>query len=397
MNKGTVVDLTQGSPTKLITQMSIPIILASVLQQLYTTVDAIIIGRFLGADALAAVGLSFPVIYLLYGVIMGICMGLTIIVAQYFGAKQFDDIKRAISTAFIFLTIVTILLSILGWVFSEQILSLLGTPTNLISQSASYLKIIFAGSFMVLVYNLYSALLRGVGDTKSPLYFLLIASALNIILDLLFIGVFHWGVQGAAVATVASQAIASVFCLVYVAKKVPMVSVNIKEYHFDKETLSLVLRFGLPSAFVQSALALSMLFMQTLVNSFGAATIAGYTAATKVDAYLTMPYIGMGHAVAGFTGQNIGANQFDRIKKGTFSAIKVIAIVSIILVPLILLFGSSFISLFLDANATEARSVGIQYLKDLAPFYLVLGIGHMMLGTLRGAGDNSATMTINII
>lgn len=390
-------DLTQGSPFKAIVSIGIPIILASIFQQLYTTADAIIIGKFLGAGSFAAVGLTFPVIYLLLGIILGISMGVSVIVSQYFGAKQYDKIKEVIGAAVIFLVVVTIVLSLVGWVFSEALLTLLGTPPELLLEAVTYLQAIFAGAIFMLLYNLYSSVLRGVGDVKSPFYFLLVASVLNIVLDLLFVAVFRWGVGGAAYATVISQGASSVFCFFYIKKKVPLLYLRPSEYRFKKSELLLVLQFGMPAAFQQSVMGVSMLLIQSLVNSFGAATIAGYTAATRIDAYLTMPFIGIGHALAGYAGQNIGAGKFERVKYGAVSGMKIITSISLVLLPVLWFWGGDLIRLFLDAKETDALAVGSRYLKELAPFYLVLGAGHMMLGIMRGAGDNFWTMIINIV
>jgi putative MATE family efflux protein len=388
-------DLTIGVPVKRIIGLSIPMILASVFQQLYNTVDAIIVGNYIGSDALAAVGLSFPIIFLLVSIITGISMGVSTIIAQYFGAKQYQAIKQTIGTAVIFLLLATLILSGIGFIFSEQFLKWMGTPDALLREADGYLKIIFAGAVFTLLYNVFSAILRGVGDVKSPLYFLLLAMGLNVVLDIVFITVFHMGLEGAALATIISQAIASIFCMTYIHNKIPFIRMPLKAYRFYKTSFVLILKFGVPSAIQQGIVSIGLILIQGVVNAFGTNVIAGYTVATRIDSFITLPYMNISLALSSFVGQNIGAGNIERVKLGLISTLKIVMILSMIILP-VLWFGGELLSgAFLDRANIEAFEISTKYLRDLAAFYFALGIAYTILGMLRGAGDNTWVMIIN--
>lgn len=392
-----IKNLTSGSPAKLLVGLSVPMIFASIFQQMYNTVDAVIVGNFLGGNALAAVGLSFPVVFLLISIIMGISMGVSVIISQYFGAKQYDKVRETVGTAVVILFLVTLVLSAVGFIFTKQFLIWMGTPNELLTQASEYLRIIFAGAVFTLLYNVFSAVLRGVGDMKSPLYFLLLATGLNIVLDIVFIAVFHMGVDGAALATIISQAVASVFCMMYIHKKIPLIRMPFKEYRIHKEQLTLIFKFGTPSAIQQGVVSIGLILLQGIVNSFGTNVIAGYTAATRIDSFITLPYMNIGLALSSFVGQNMGAGNIERVRKGLYSAVKIMGVLAIILLPILWFGGGALSSMFLDSAETKALHIGATYLRDLSIFYFILGVSHALLGVLRGAGDNAWAMAINVL
>lgn len=383
-----VTDLTRGRPIKLILDMSIPLILSGILQQLYNTVDALIVGNFVGEAALAAVGMSFSIFFLVNSVIIGATQGVSIIVSQYFGAKKMKELKETISTSIISMLAIGVLVSVFGVIMTKTILVLMQTPEEVMEHAIPYLQIIFGGTVFVLLYNIYSAILKAVGDTRSPLLFLIVTSILNVILDLLFVAVFNMGTAGAALATVIAQGISSVLCLLYIKVKVPMLYLKKDEYVFEKGKFDLILKYGVPSAVQTSIIALGNMTIQSLVNGHGVYTMAGYTAAIRIDSFLVMPYMNVGLALSNFIGQNVGAGLYDRVKSGLKSAYTIIITLSILLLPIIRIFSEDFIKIFIKSGNVLTISTGVSMLKDLSFFYIFLGFLNNTQGLLRGAGDN---------
>lgn len=383
-----VTDLTKGSPMRLILNLSIPMILSAVLQQLYTTIDAIIVGNYVGEAGLAGVGISFPIIFLINSIMIGLSMGVSVIVGQYFGVKNYKDMKETMGTAMISLVIITLIISIVGIFASGYIIDLMRTPEQVALHANRYLKIIFAGSIFSLMYNLYSAVLKAVGDSKSPLLFLIIAAGLNVILDLVFIRSFGMGTSGAAIATVISQGISSIFCIIYIRRKVSILSLSRSDYKFSMEKFKLILRFGLPSSLQFSVISIGNIAIQSLVNSYGVGSMAGYTSAIRIDSFLIMPYLNIGMALSNYTSQNVGAGNYERVKKGLHSAYKMLVVTTIILAPIVYFNSEALVKIFLDEGSSESIKVGSQMLLDLLPLYLFLGFLNNTGGLLRGAGDN---------
>lgn len=392
-----VRDLTKGDPLKLIIGLSIPLIMSAVLQQLYNTVDSLIVGNFVGEAALAAVGLSFPIMFLINSIMIGMSMGVSVIVSQYFGAKEYDELKKTIATAIIFLAATTVVISVVGYNVADSILRLMNTPDEVMYHASGYLKVIFAGTIFTLLYNIYSGILRAVGDARSPLIFLAIAASLNVVLDLLFVIVFKMGIRGAAIATIISQGVSSLFTMLYVKKKIPLVDLKKSDYVFDKHKFNLIVRFGLPTAFQQSIISIGIMAIQSLVNSYGVFTMAGYSAALRIDAFIVMPYMNVGMALSNYIGQNVGAGEYERAKAGLRSAYKILAAITLTVLPIIWLFGTDLVSMFLNTNNPESIGVGTQLLKDMSFFYIILGMMNNTSGLLRGAGDNSWTLISSIV
>lgn len=388
-------DLTEGNIPKQIFYFTLPMLIGNVFQQLYNTVDSIIIGRFEGTDALAAVGASFPIIFLLVSLLMGVTMGATILISQYFGAKDFEMVKKTVGTTYIFLFFASIATTIIGLLFSKHILALLNTPDSVLPLAQTYLNIMFIGMVSTFGYNAISAILRGVGDSKTPLTFLIIASVINIALDLLFVGVFRWGVAGVAWATVIAQSCSFFFGLYHLSKTKSLLSVNIKEMVFDKLIFLKCLKIGIPSGIQQTLFSLGMIALQGLVNSFGSNTMAAYTAAGRIDAFALMPIMNFGQAISTFVGQNIGANKMHRVKKGYITTIIMSSAMALFVTISLFVFGEPLMRMF-DSNP-EVVAIGMRKIQIVSLFYVVVSIMFITTGVLRGAGDTMVPLFISMI
>lgn len=385
-------DLTKGKPLSLIIALSIPQILSAVLQLMYNTVDAIIVGNYVGEAGLAGVGISMPITFFLSSIIIGLTAGLSVIVGQYYGAKEYPRLRITVGSSIVALSVAAIAISILGVFFTDYILRIINTPPEVFPHASAYLKIYFTGTIFTILYNIYSGILRALGDAKSPLIFLAIAAGLNVILDLVFIIYFKMETGGAALATIISQGVSSLFCIIYIKRKIPLVYLKAKEYKFHKENFRLVLKYGLPSAIQMSVIALGNMTIQNLVNSYGVSSIAGYSSAIRIDSYIIMPYMNVGVALSNFTGQNVGAGLFDRVEEGLKSAFKLLIVISIITLPIVILFAENLVGIFLDNPLGESVRVGSTMLRNLVPFYIFLGLLNNTSGLLRGSGDNVFSM-----
>ncbi|WP_291573768.1 MATE family efflux transporter [Clostridium sp. UBA4548] len=388
-------DMTRGSEAKLIFYFALPMLVGNVFQQLYNTVDSIIVGKFLGKDALAAVGTSFPIIFLLISLIMGVTMGSTILISQYFGAKDMDKVKKTIDTAYITLFFASIFITILGLIIGGPILRLINVPEEIFAQSKEYLDITFIGLIGMFGYNSVSAILRGLGDSKTPVYFLIISSVINIVLDLLFILEFNMGVGGAAWATIISQAISFVLAVIYLNRRHKVFKINIRHLEFDKAILKDSIRIGLPSGIQQMVFSFGMMMLQGLINGFGGNTMAAYAAASKIDSFASMPIMNFGAAISTFVGQNIGANKPERVKKGLNTTLIMSTVMSIGIALILILFAKPLVEIF--TNEPQVVVEGANYINIVAPFYFVVGAMFIINGVHRGAGEAIFPMIISIL
>lgn len=390
-------DLTRGDPLNLILGLAIPQVLGAILQLLYNTVDALVVGNFVGEAALAGVGLSVPITFLMNSVMFGLGAGVSIAVGQYFGAREYEDMREAIGTAVVSLVPLTIMISILAFFATDPMLRLINTPPEAFQHASDYLKIIFTGTIFMLMYNLYSSVLRAVGDARSPLLFLGIAATINIVLDLLFVIVFNMGTAGAAYATVASQGLSSLFCLLYIKRKLPLISLQKDEYKFKKEKFKLIMRFGVPSSIQMSIISLGNMAVQNLLNGYGVQAVAGFTAGIRIDSFIVMPYMNVGIALANYTGQNMGAGLYDRVKEGLASAYKILVGISVVTLPIVWLFTTNLVGIFLDSGSSESLDIGVAMLRGLVPLYIFLGLLNNTSGLLRGSGDNMWSLYGSIV
>lgn len=387
-------DLTSGNPGKLILRFATPMLLGNVFQQLYNVTDSIIVGRFLGKEALAAVGASFPLIFMLVSFIIGIASGATIIIAQYFGAKDNAKVKRAMDTMYIFLFFASIVIGILGIVFSVSIFRLIRLPEEIVPHAALYMNVYLSGILFFFGFNGTSAVLRGLGDSKTPLYFLIISTVFNIFFDLLFIVVFKWGIGGAAFATVIAQAGAFITLTFYLNQKHPLINISWRKYTWDREMFRASIRIGLPTGFQQTFVSLGMLALLRIVNDYGTNTVAAYSVAVRIDGLASLPAMNFGQALSTYTGQNIGANRILRVKKGLIATFNMSSVVAVITSVLIMVFREPLMALFTsDADVIE---IGTRYLLIVSGFYIFFSSMFVIGGVMRGAGDTLIPMFITL-
>ncbi|MBU5592139.1 MATE family efflux transporter [Clostridium sp. MSJ-4] len=388
-------DMTKGSEAKLIFNFALPMFIGNIFQQLYNTVDSVIVGRALGKEALGAVGASNPIMFLLISLIIGVAMGSSILISQYFGARDMDKVKKTIDTAYIFLFIASIAVTIVGVIFSGPILRFMKTPDSIIHQAKSYLNVIFIGIIAMFGYNSISAILRGLGDSKTPLIFLIISTVINIVLDIVFVLVFNWGVAGAAWATVIAQTCSFIFGIHHLNKTHDVFKFNVRDMKFDNKIFKESIRIGLPSGVQQMLFSFGMIAMQTMVNKFGADTVAAFTAASRVDTFASMPIMNFGAAISTFVAQNIGAGKMERVKKGYGSTLVMSTVICLIITIAMQLWGTNLVRLFnKDPRVTV---IGTEYLKIISIFYVVISAMFITNGVLRGAGDTIFPMINSIL
>ncbi len=388
-------DLTSGRPAGLILRFATPMLLGNVFQQLYNVTDSIIVGRFLGKEALAAVGASFPLIFMLVSFIIGIASGSTIIIAQYFGAKDMAKVRRSIDTMYIFLFFASLLVGILGIAFSEPVFRLIRLPDEVIPQAALYMQVYFTGILFFFGFNGTSAVLRGLGDSKTPLYFLIISTLTNIVFDLLFVVVFKWGIAGAALATVLSQAGAFITLVIYLNKKHPLINLSWRKLAWDREVFRESIRIGVPTGFQQTFVSLGMLALLRIVNDFGTDTVAAYSVAGRIDGLASLPAMNFGQALSTYTGQNIGARKISRVGEGLRATLRMSSMVAVVTSLIIMIFREPLMTLF--TSDPEVIQIGARYLLIVGGFYVLFSSMFVIGGVMRGAGDTIVPMFITLL
>ena len=332
-------DLTHGPVWKVIVRFALPLLIGNLLQQLYNITDSIIVGQFLGKEALAAVSASFFIYYFIISLVIGVGSGTSVVVSQFFGAKQYDKVQRAFSSFFIFMLVAGIALSIAGIIFAEPIFRLTNTPEEVIPDAVAYFRIYIGGTFLFVTFNSIISILRGVGESIRPMIFIFITTVLNIVLDLLFIVGFGWGIEGAARATVIAQGIGMCVALGYVNNTHPLLSIKKQDLLFDMKLFKEGLKIGLPTSVQQCAIALGLIALLGIVNGFGTDTLTAYGAAGKIDTIITQAVLTLSGALAAFCGQNIGAGRFDRVRKGLRFTMLVNVIFSVVTFTAIYFFG----------------------------------------------------------
>ena len=391
-----VKNLTEGQPLRLLFFFSLPMVARNLFQQLYNRVDTAVVGKFVGEDAVAAVGSSFPIVFLSVAVAAGLSMGCNVVVSQLFGAGRIHEMKSTISTAIISLSVLGLILMALGTISAGPLLELLGTDPDIMADSQTYLRIYFGGAVFLFLYNTLNGIYNAQGDSKTPLIFLMISSLTNIVLDLLFVIRFHMGVAGVAWATLIAQgicAVASLAVLFLRMKRLPCEAGKEGEKIplFHKIAVKRIAQIGLPSMLQQSLVSLSMMMMQGLVNSYGKVLVAGYTAATKIDTLAMLPNLNFSNAMSSYTAQNIGAGRYDRVKQGLKASLFMVVVFSLLITVIIFLFGDQLLSLFLDPGDTSgALGCGLTYMHTVSLFYILMGLLFVSNGMLRGSGDMGA-------
>lgn len=387
-------DLSYGNEGKLILKFALPMLVGNVFQQLYNVVDSIVVGKFIGKAALAAVGTSGPIIFLLVSFIIGITMGFTVVVSQYFGAKQLDNVKKAIDTLYIFMFFTSIAVSATGILLSKKIFSLIDLSPSIIPDAVLFLNIFLAGLIFLFGYNGTSAILRGLGDSKTPLYFLIGSVGLNIILDLIFVPVLHWGIWSVAVATVISEAAAFAAQIIYLNRYHKVVKFSITRLKFDHDIFIKSIRIGIPTGMQQTFVAAGMVALYWVVNQFGVDANAAYSAAGRIDSFAALPAMSFSVALSTFVGQNLGANRPDRVKTGLRATLIMTSAISLIVSAITVLFGRFLMRMF--TNDPVVISMGGDYLVIIGSTYILFSLMFVINGVLRGAGDTLVPMFISL-
>ncbi len=388
-------DLTEGKEGKRILSFALPMLLGNVFHQLYNIIDSIIVGNFIGKEALAAVGASFPVIFVFFALVLGVTSGSTVVISQYFGAKENHKVKQMIDTLFIMLFFASIIISILGIIFSRPIFLLLKLPPEVMPLAEIYLKIFFGGSIAFFGFIGTSAALRGLGDSKTPLYFLIVSTITNIGLDLLFVLVFHWGIVGVAVATLISQGGAFLTAIIYLNKTHEIIKFSLFNLKFNRDLFKKSIRIGLPAGIQQTVVALGMTALIGIVDKFGTSVIAAYTVAARVNSLATLPAMNFANALSTFVGQNLGAKKPERVRRGFIATLKMSSLISVT-VSIFVVFQGDFIMGFFT-NDAEVIRVGEEYLTIVGSFYLVFSAMFATSGVLRGAGATLIPMITTVI
>ena len=387
-------DLTSGAVWKVILRFAFPLLIGNLLQQLYNVTDSVIVGQFLGKESLAAVSASFFIYYFIISLVIGIGSGTSVVISQFFGAKEFDKVQKAFSSVFIFMLVAGVLLSIAGIIFAEPMFRLTNTPEDVIPQAVAYFRIYVGGTFLFVTFNSIISILRGVGESVRPMLFILLTTILNIALDLLFIVVFKWGIEGAARATVIAQGIGMCVALGYVNNTHPLLSIKKQDLLFDMGLFKEGLRIGLPSSVQQCAISLGLIALLGIVNSFGTDTLTAYGAAGKIDTIIIQAVLTLSGALAAFCGQNIGAGHLDRVRDGVRFAMLVNLLLGLATFTAIYFFGDKMMLAF--TKDPEVIRIGKEYLLIMGGFFIVHGGLNVFNGALRGAGDTLFPMAVSI-
>lgn len=393
--KKTHTDLTEGKVWKVIIRFALPLLIGNLLQQFYNITDSIIVGQFLGKEALAAVSASFFIYYFIISFVIGVGSGTTVVISQLFGAKQYQKVQLAFSSFFIFMLVGGVILSITGIIFAEPVFRLTNTPEEVIPQAVAYFRIYIGGTFLFVTFNSVISILRGVGESVRPMLFILITTALNIALDLLFILVFKWGIEGAARATVISQGIGMCIALAYVNNTHPLLSIKKQDMLFDWKLFKESLKIGLPTSVQQCAIALGLIALLGIVNSFGTNTLTAYGAAGKIDTIITQAILTLSGALAAFCGQNIGAGKLDRVKKGVRFTMYTNIFLGLLTFAAVYLFGDEMMRVF--TKDADVVAIGKEYLLIIGGFFIVHGALNVYNGALRGAGDTLFPMLTSLV
>lgn len=383
--KSSVLNMTEGKPLGLLVRFALPMLIGNLFQQLYNLADSVIVGRLVGSDALAAVGATSSVTFLFFALCNGIGSGGGIITSQYFGRGDEKSLKKCIANTAYIMIVFPLIVGVLAFSLAEPILSLLNTPADVFADSLSYMRINCIGIVFVSLYNFSSSMLRALGDSKTPLVFLIISCFLNIVLDLLFVAVFHTGVTGAAIATIISQFLSGIACMIFALATNPYFKFSKEDLGFDKNITFSVIKLGVPLSLQFALIAISCMALQRVVNSFGAVAMAAFTATSRIEQLIHQPYQTLGGSLSTYTGQNYGAAKNERVIKGYHTSFVIMLIFSVIMLPFMQLFGENIMSLFV--SEPDVIEMGARALRITSFFYVFLGIIYVIRGVLNGLGD----------
>lgn len=389
-------DMTVGNPMKIILSFTLPIFIGNVFQQFYNMADAVIVGKFVGNKALAAVGSTGTIMFLIYGFVVGMTAGFTVLTAQKFGAGDMKSMRKTVVGAGVLSFIVGALLTVLFMVFMKPLLTLMNTPSDIFADAYAYIMIVSGGILAQMLYNLLSSILRALGNSKLPLYFLIISALLNIVLDLVFIIVFRMGAAGAAYATVIAQGISGILCLLYIAKKVPALYLHREDWEIDKDLAGWQLKIGLPMAFQYSITAIGTIVVQSCLNILGSTAAAGFAAASKIEQVFTQAYVALGTTMATYCAQNMGAGKYTRIRKGFKSATLIGFIYAVVTGVIIFFVGKYMTIFFVSENVNQIMEYVDIYLRCVSVSFLPLVIVNLYRNGIQGMGYGLLPMTAGI-
>ena len=389
------VGLTTGSPLKKIILFSLPLLLGNILQQLYNTADSIIVGQFVGSGALAAVGSSGPIINLMISFFLGLSAGTSVLISQAYGGRAHDELSRITGTVTSVMVLIAAAVSVVGIALTPTLLGLLNTPADIFDAAAAYMRITFGGILFLMLYNVFTGILQGVGDSFTPFIFLVISCCINIVLDILFVAGFGWGVAGAAWATMIAQAVSVVFGFFRINRSTVGIALTRENLRIDRKTLGKILRLGIPIGFQNSLSSIGNLIVQALLNGFGSVIIAANTAVIKVDSFCTMPMSTFGTAITVFVAQNLGTGRTDRIRGGVKSALIVSCSISAVISAFLFFFGAYPLRLFTGEEAVVAA--GMDKFRIVAPFYIMMALFNIYGGVIRGCGKTFVPMLVSIL
>ena len=386
--------MTEGVIWKEILLFSIPLLLGNLFQQLYNAVDSVVVGNYIGAQALAAVGSSAPVINLLVSFFMGLAVGAGVIISRYVGARKKEELLIAVHTSLALTFAAGLVMTLIGVLISPYVLQWVGTPSDVMESSVLYLRIYFLGILSVMVYNMGSGILRAVGDSRNPLYFLIVSSVTNIILDMLFVIVFHMGIAGVGWATLIAQTISAVLTMLLLMRTKEEYQVKLKHIRFHKHMLYEIVRLGLPSGLQNAIVSFSNVIVQSNINAFGSLAMAGCGSYTKIDGFAILPVMSYSMALTTFTGQNMGAKKYDRVKQGAKTGILMSVITIVCISALLLMLGPNVLAIF--SSDPTVINYGLYMMHVLAPGYIFLAISHAFNGIIRGAGITTVPMIVMV-
>ena len=385
-------DMTEGNIARLLINFALPLLIGNIFQQLYNTVDSIVVGNYVSKQALAAVGCTGPIINALIGIFVGLSGGAGVVISQYYGAKDREKLHSAVQTTVALTLIMCVVLTVLGVLFTPYMLLLMDTPADVFAEAAEYLRIYFWGISGLLLYNIGSGILRAVGDSTHPLYFLIFSALTNTVLDVLFVKYFRMGIAGAAVATIVAQGLSALLVLGMLIRSNADYRIDPLHMQLKGCLLKKICAIGIPSAIQMGITAFSNIFVQSYINHFESSCMAGWEAYTKIDAFALLPLMSLSMSITTFMGQNLGAGKLDRAKKGPLICLGIsFAIVILILLPL-MIFAPQLVSLF--NREEEVLRFGTLFIRMISPFYLLCTINQVLAGALRGAGDTKSSMFI---
>ncbi len=390
MKKNFTTDMTVGSPIRHILKFTLPLLIGNIFQQLYNMVDSVVVGKYVGKDALAAVGSCGSTNFLFFSLSSGLGMGIGVIIAQYFGAKDYTNVRKTIANAYYVLISASLAVSAVGVATAPLILDLLGTPIGVYHDTLIYLRTTCLGITAIALYNGIASMLRALGDSKTPLIFLIVASVINVVLDLVFVCLFDMEVFGVAFATIISQAVSAIACFIYACKKISYFKIEKSEMKPDWRIIGRTFRVGVPLALQSSMIAISCMVLQGVVNGFGENVMAAYTITNRIESIVQQPYGSLGAAVTTFAGQNAGAGKIDRIKKGFAQTVVVVLIFSIVLIPVFYMFGADIAGFFVDDP--EVIDIASNALRITSLFYFALGMIYVPRSLLNGCGEVAFAM-----